>query len=104
MKNSKQKDGRIAEFHALYEKIYPLRLLMSFQCIQNDRIPPLMWQVSLIKMDIWTIERRIINNIYKNLKNFKSFECSIDFLTKIKNPMGKRNPKYPFVLSISPAY
>lgn len=40
---------QIAEFHALYEKIHPFsdgngrtgRLLMSFQCIQNDRIPPL---------------------------------------------------------------
>ena len=40
---------QIAEFHAHYEKIHPFadgngrtgRLLMSFQCIQNDYIPPL---------------------------------------------------------------
>lgn len=40
---------QIAEFHALYEKIHPFsdgngrtgRLIMSFQCIQNDLIPPL---------------------------------------------------------------
>ncbi len=41
--------AKIAEFHALYEKIHPFadgngrsgRLLMSFQCIQNNLIPPL---------------------------------------------------------------
>ncbi|PAF44475.1 Fic family protein [Helicobacter sp. 11S02596-1] len=39
----------IAEFHAMYEQIHPFsdgngrtgRLIMSFQCIQNDLIPPL---------------------------------------------------------------
>lgn len=40
---------QIAQFHAIYEQIHPFsdgngrtgRLLMSFQCIQNDFIPPL---------------------------------------------------------------
>lgn len=40
---------QIAEFHAFYERIHPFadgngrtgRLLMNFQCIQNDLIPPL---------------------------------------------------------------
>ena len=40
---------QIAEFHTLYERIHPFadgngrtgRLLMSFQCIQNNLIPPL---------------------------------------------------------------
>lgn len=41
--------AQIAEFHAFYEQIHPFsdgngrtgRLLMSFQCIQNNLIPPL---------------------------------------------------------------
>ena len=40
---------QIAKFHALFERIHPFsdvngrtgRLVMSFQCIQNDWIPPL---------------------------------------------------------------
>ena len=47
--NDKLDLEKIAKFHALFEKIHPFidgngrigRLLMIFQCIQNDYIPPL---------------------------------------------------------------
>ncbi|MCR2063063.1 Fic family protein [Campylobacter helveticus] len=62
---------QIAEFHALYEKIHPFsdgngrtgRLLMSFQCIQNNLIPPLIENENRKKYLEFLQEAQINNNI-----------------------------------------
>lgn len=71
---------QIAEFHSEYEKIHPFgdgngrsgRLIMSFQCIQNDLVPPLIEN-----------ERRdeYLKNLYNAQKNndFKTFSKFLSF-------------------------
>ncbi|EAL52255.1 Fic family protein, partial [Campylobacter upsaliensis RM3195] len=62
---------QIAEFHALYEKIHPFsdgngrtgRLLMSFQCIQNNLIPPLIENENRKKYLEFLQEAQTKNNI-----------------------------------------
>ena len=54
--------AQIAEFHAIFEKIHPFadgngrigKLLMSFQCIQNDYTPPLI-QYEDRERGIWIV-------------------------------------------------
>lgn len=68
---------QIAEFHAHYEKIHPFadgngrtgRLLMSFQCIQNDYIPPLIENENR-ESYLKCLESAQTNN---NLKGFLEF-------------------------------
>ena len=70
--------SQIAEFHAEFEKIHPFsdgngrigRLLMSFQCIQNDYIPPL----------IQYEDRERYLNCLNGLQNHNELQNFVDFL------------------------
>ncbi len=71
---------QIAEFHALYERIHPFadgngrtgRLLMSFQCIQNNLIPPLIENENRSKY----LE---CLNAYQNDNNLKQFVSFLEY-------------------------
>ncbi len=71
---------QIAEFHALYERIHPFadgngrtgRLLMSFQCIQNNLIPPLIENENRSKY----LE---CLNIYQNENGLKQFVSFLEY-------------------------
>lgn len=71
---------QIAEFHTLYERIHPFadgngrtgRLLMSFQCIQNNLIPPLIENENRDKyLDCL--------NAYQNDNNLKQFVSFLEY-------------------------
>lgn len=69
---------QIAEFHAEFEKIHPFsdgngrigRLLMSFQCIQNDCVPP------LIRYE----DREQYLDCLNGLQNHNELQIFVDFL------------------------
>lgn len=71
---------QIAEFHALFERIHPFvdgngrtgRLLMSFQCIQNNLIPPLIENDNRGKY-LECLESCQINNDFKEFALFLEY-------------------------------
>ena len=71
---------QIAEFHTLFERIHPFsdgngrtgRLLMSFQCIQNNLIPPLIENENRGKY-LECLESCQINNDFKEFALFLEY-------------------------------
>lgn len=83
---------QIAQFHADYEQIHPFtdgngrtgRLLMSFQCIQNDIIPPLITNECRNEY----IQSLYIAQTTKNIEPFKHFletsqETSLNLINQV---------------------
>ncbi len=81
---------QIAQFHAIFERIHPFadgngrtgRLLMSFQCIQNDLIPPLIENESRDEY-LSCLNASQISNDIKKFITFLEF-CQTKSLNLIK--------------------